>query len=244
MTTNYDRIASQYQKAKRQPWRMHVEHFTLFERLGDLHGKSVLDLACGEGFYTRFFKQAGASRVVGVDLSAGMIQLAREEEARDPLGLAYHVADVKTLSLTERFDVVTAAYLLNYASTPDELLTMCRNIAGVLKPGGRFVTVNTNPHRPQAFPQGQKYGVTRSGSASLAEGAPITWTFHLDEGPLEITNYHLSVPTHEWALATAGLREASWHEPRVSPAGIAALGEEYWASFLDCPPVIFLEAVR
>jgi toxoflavin synthase len=43
---------------------------------------SVLDLACGEGFYTRLLRQTGAGRVVGVDLSAGMIALARQEEAR------------------------------------------------------------------------------------------------------------------------------------------------------------------
>src|SRR5207244_1705305 len=71
MQTNYDEIAAQYQMAKRQPWRMHVEHFTFFELLGDLRGKSVLDLACGEGFVTRFLKLAGAARVLGVDLSEG-----------------------------------------------------------------------------------------------------------------------------------------------------------------------------
>jgi predicted RNA methylase len=69
MATNYDEIAAEYKRAKQQPWRLHVEHFTLFKLLGDLRGKNVIDLACGEGFFTRSIKWAGAARVVGVDIS-------------------------------------------------------------------------------------------------------------------------------------------------------------------------------
>ncbi len=245
MATNYDLIAGQYKQAKRQPWRMHIEHFTLFELLGDLRGKTVLDLACGEGFYSRFLRQAGARRVVGVDLSAAMIGLAREEEARRPLGVEYHVGDAKALDLEERFDVVTAAYLLNYAASREELLEMCRTIAGALKPGGRFVTVNNNPAQPRGtFEEGRKYGFVKGGPAELFEGAPISFTIFLDEGPLEIVNYQLSVATHEEALAAAGLGEVRWHGPRVSPAGVAAYGEGYWARFVEHPPITFLEARR
>jgi toxoflavin synthase len=53
MTTNYNEIAAEYKRAKQQPWCLHIEYFTLFKLLGDLSGKSVIDLACGEGFYTR-----------------------------------------------------------------------------------------------------------------------------------------------------------------------------------------------
>src|SRR5262245_34103085 len=45
MPTNYDVIAAEYKKSKEQPWRTYIERFTLFELLGDLHGKRVLDLA-------------------------------------------------------------------------------------------------------------------------------------------------------------------------------------------------------
>lgn len=149
MMTNYDEIAAEYQRAKQQPWRLHLEHFTLFKLLGDLKGKSVLDLACGEGFYTRFLKRRGAARVVGVDLSHGMIELARREEEKSELGIEYLVHDVKHLDLDEIFAVVVAAYLLNYAQTADELLEMSASITRHLKPGCRFVTVNNNPRQSE-----------------------------------------------------------------------------------------------
>ena len=82
MTTNYDPIAEQYQRSKQQPWRTYIEAFGLLQLLGDPSGRSVLDMACGEGFYSRMARQRGAARVTGVDLSEGMIELARKQEER------------------------------------------------------------------------------------------------------------------------------------------------------------------
>src|SRR5262245_10173832 len=145
MATDYDAIAADYQRAKQQPWRFYVERHTLLRLLGDLRGLAVLDLACGEGYYTRELRHRGAARVVGVDLSEGMIRLARREEARRPLGITYRVQDARALEGAGDFDLVVAAYLLNYAATKEELQGMCAAIARALRPGGRFVGVNNNP---------------------------------------------------------------------------------------------------
>src|SRR5262249_50052645 len=106
MATNYDTIADEYKRSKLQPWRRFIECFTLFELIGDVRGKAVLDLACGEGFYSRQLKERGAARGPGVDLSEGMIDLARSQEAREPMGIEYIVADAKELRLAEDFDLV------------------------------------------------------------------------------------------------------------------------------------------
>jgi ubiquinone/menaquinone biosynthesis C-methylase UbiE len=243
MTTNYDTIAEEYRRAKLQPWRRHIEVFVLFRLVGDVAGKSVLDLACGEGFHTRLLKQKGAARVVGVDISAGMIDLARKEESQRALGIDYHVHDAKTLDLGEQFDMVFAAYLLNYAASREELLQMCQAIARHLKPGGRFVTVNSNSDYTGQNDTMRPYGFTRTASEAR-EGAAIPWTFYLPEGPFEITNYYLSFATHEWALQTAGLRNIRWHPPAVSPEGLAEFGQDYWAAFLRHKPVIFIECAK
>ena len=86
MTTNYDPIAEQYKRAKQQPWRAHVEAYTLMKLIGDPAAKVVIDVACGDGFYTRMIRRRGASRVTGVDLSEKMIELARASEVEQRLG--------------------------------------------------------------------------------------------------------------------------------------------------------------
>jgi hypothetical protein len=45
-------------------------------------------------------------------------------------------------------------------------------------------------------------------------------------------------------LRAAGLREVRWHAPEVSPEGVREFGREYWAAFVACPPVVFLDCVK
>jgi ubiquinone/menaquinone biosynthesis C-methylase UbiE len=245
MTTDYDPIAEQYQRSKQQPWRGHVEGYTLLALVGDPTGKTALDVACGEGFYTRRLRQLGADPVVGIDLSEGMIALARQQEDRQRLGIDYRVGDARALSLPGRFDLVVAAYLLNYAPDREELRAMCRGVAACLKPGGRFVTVNSNPAINFATaPSYRKYGFETRVAGPWREGAPVTWTFFLEDGSFSIENYHLDVACHEEALRSAGFREVRWHRPRLDPAGRAAHDAAFWTTLLEHPPITFLECVR
>ena len=112
--------------------------------LGDISGEKVLDLACGEGFYTRKLKRAGAGEALGVDISAEMIQLAEAEERARPTGCRFMTRDAADLVLDEPVDLVVAMYLLNYARDANELLRFVRAAHGALKPGGRFVGFNDN----------------------------------------------------------------------------------------------------
>src|SRR4051794_4234589 len=244
MTTNYDPIAEQYKRAKQQPWRAHVEAFTLIELIDDPIGKAVIDIAWGEGFYTRMLRERGAAKVTGVDLSAKMIELARALEAQQRLGIDYLVGDGRDLKLPADYDLAVAAYLLNYARDAEELNAMCRGIASCLRPGGRFVTVNSNPACDfRAATSYRKYGFEASVVGPFREGAPITWTFYLDDGPLDIENYFLNVGIHEEALHAAGFRDVRWHQPMLSPDGAATYGHDYWSTLLDNPPFILIDCV-
>ena len=244
MPTDYDAIAAQYQWVKRQPWRGHIEAFTFFGMLGDLTGKAVVDLACGEGRDTRMLPSLGAAKIVGVDRSEGMVALARAQESEQPLGLEYLVQDCRSLSLPVEFDVATAAYLLNYAQSREELAAMTSGIAKCLKPGGRFVTMNSNPNLE--FERGAtylKYGFEIRASGEQQEGMPYTLVFQLDDGPVEVENYWLPATAYEEALRSAGFVDVRWQRPRTSP--IAEVGHEpdYWRDFLDHPPVIGIECL-
>jgi ubiquinone/menaquinone biosynthesis C-methylase UbiE len=245
MTTNYDPIAEQYKRSKQQPWRTFVECFTLMKLVGDLDGMDVLDVACGEGFYTRMIRQRGAARVTGVDLSHGMIELARNQEAQHQLGIEYVVGDARELPHTQECDLAVAAYLLNYARNRNEIQAMCDGIARSLKPGGRFITVNCNPALVFSHaPSYRKYGFETSVQGEWREGAPIKWNFYLGDETFEIENYHLNVAIHEEAFRQAGFREVRWHTPSLSPEGLVEYDHGFWSNLLDHPPVAFIECVK
>jgi len=213
--------------------------------IGGLSGKTVVDLACGEGFYTRLIRQQGAAKVVGVDLSERMIELAREQEAEQRLGIEYVIGDVRQLELKGEYDLAVAAYLMNYARDRDELGAMCDAIARCLRPEGRFVTVNSSSalDYPTA-PSYRKYGFETHVLGEFREGVPITWTFFLEDNAFEIENYFLDVSLHEEMLQSAGFQAIRWHRPKLSPEGEATHGVDFWKCFLDHPPIIGIECLK
>ncbi len=75
-------------------------------------------------------------------------------------------------------------------------------------------------------------------------GTPISWTFFLEAGSFELTNYYLDRVSVEAGLLAGGSRDIRWHSPEVSPDGLEEFGAAFSAPFLDSPPVIFLEATR
>lgn len=59
------------------------------EFLGPLSNEDVIDLACGEGFYTRKFRALTTGRVYGVDFSENMISLAKYQLAQEPMNINF-----------------------------------------------------------------------------------------------------------------------------------------------------------
>ncbi|WP_102794338.1 class I SAM-dependent methyltransferase [Bowmanella denitrificans] len=244
MTTDYNGIAAEYRRAKLHPWRQHIEMFMLSELVGDLSGMRVLDLACGEGFHTRMLRYRGAAQVMGVDISAAMVALANEQESKRPLGIDYIRCDVRELALAKQFDLVFASYLLNYAESADDLSLMCQVVADHLKPGGRFIGINSNPDYSGELLSMRPYGFTRD-PAPTEEGMPFSYRFFLPgDQMVAITNYHLSRQTHEQAFKQAGLTELQWLEVQVSPAAQADYLPGYWDAFIQYKPVVCFQSHR
>ena len=146
----YDEVQSdgRYEEgmARMAVYHRHCQDPVIFRALGDVRGKSLLDLACGDGFYTRRFRaECGADPVVGVDLSPKQIERAQAIEQREPLGIEYRVGDVIGLELDRRFDVATAIHLLHYLENAAEIESALRRIFDLLGEGGHFVTMIANP---------------------------------------------------------------------------------------------------
>jgi toxoflavin synthase len=245
MTTDYTVIAEQYKQCKEHPWRSRIETYSILKRLGNLEGKKVLDVACGEGFYARKLQQCGAGEVVGIDLSEAMIRLALNQESRHPLGITYLVEDARTERVQQEFDLAVSAWLLVYARNQAELLAMCRGLASRLKPGGRFVTFTGNPNL-YSFRNAdyRKYGFSITLTDRVYEGAPIVWTVYLDDSSFKIENYYLPMTAYETAFIEAGFHDFKVHLPEVSPHPQGVDDEAFWLDYLAHPPAVLIECVK
>src|SRR5262252_3447138 len=76
--------------------------------LPSVHGRSGLDIGCGEGSNTRELVRLGAG-MHAVDVAPTFIRYARDSERDEPLGIAYLVADATNLPFASAaFDFATA----------------------------------------------------------------------------------------------------------------------------------------
>lgn len=235
--TQYDTIALDYQKISAAVPLRDAEWYSLRERLGDLTGLSVLDLACGDGMGTRLIKRWGAERVVGVDISPRMIALAQEREDAEPMGIEYRVADATALGKIGEFDRVTAAYLLHYAGNRDQLRQMAQTVYDNLKPGQHFVASIANILQPPqpVFDQ-RKYGFSfRLLDENLHEGARLRGTLLLGEKTVEFDFHWLPWEAYEEAFRSVGFR--SWKiEPfLIPPDSERKRGEGFWGEYIARP---------
>ncbi|HEY8518728.1 MAG TPA: methyltransferase domain-containing protein [Gammaproteobacteria bacterium] len=108
----------------------------LFERVGLAEGDSLLDIACGTGIVARVARErlGRSARIVGVDVSAGMLAVAGEL-ARD---IDWREGNAMSLPVPgdEKFTVVACQQGLQFV--PDKLAAV-REMRRVLAPGGRVV---------------------------------------------------------------------------------------------------------
>ncbi|MFH1643870.1 MAG: class I SAM-dependent methyltransferase [bacterium] len=104
--------------------------------IGSIKNKKVLDAGCGEGRNTRLFARMGAT-ITAVDLSEKMIEFARKEEQKNPLGIDYHIGSMTDLSFLEQksFDVVISTMAL--MDCPDYENSI-KEFYKVLKSGGEL----------------------------------------------------------------------------------------------------------
>jgi SAM-dependent methyltransferase len=117
------------------------------ELLGELNGVELLHLQCNAGQDTLSLARRGA-RVTGVDISDEAIRFAGELSDATGIAAAFERADVydwlDTAAREGRsFDVVFSSY--GAVGWLSDLRAWARGIAGVLRPGGRFVLVEFHP---------------------------------------------------------------------------------------------------
>jgi SAM-dependent methyltransferase len=106
----------------------------------------ALDLCCGTGAALRFLRPLCRQEVVGVDLSQGMLDEARQLLADAPgeAKLTLVQANVLELAYEAEFDVVTSFGAFGHILEEDEP-RLVQVIARALRPGGRFIFVTGHP---------------------------------------------------------------------------------------------------
>jgi len=114
----------------------HNAHFRVAAAVGRFD--QVLDIGCGAGQTTRdAVRAANSGRAHGIDLSATMLDIARQRSAAEGLSNAtFAVADAQNHVFTEAaFDLCISRFGVMFFGDPAAAFA---NIARAVRPGGRF----------------------------------------------------------------------------------------------------------
>ena len=208
-------------------------------------GHMILDLACGQGFFSRAFYTAGA-KVIGVDLAKNLIAHAR---AHSPKEIIYHVAPADKLVFLKNasVDCATIVLALQNIKNLDGVMQEC---ARVLKPDGRLVLILNHPafripgasawgwdeeHKIQ-FRRVDHYLSEATNKIVMHPGArlsEITISFHR---PLQL--YFKTLAKHNFAVH----RLEEWNSHKHSQRGPRAAAED--RARKEIPLFLMMEAVK
>ncbi|EHR62285.1 class I SAM-dependent methyltransferase [Saccharomonospora cyanea] len=181
--------------------------------LGDVSGTDVLEIGCGSAPCARWLTTQGARRVVGFDLSAGMLRHALNDNRRTGLHPALVQADAQHLPFTDAaFDIACSAFgAIPFVPSVEVVF---REVSRVLRPGGRWVFSTTHPLR-WIFPDDP-------GPNGLTVTQPYfdrTPYVEVDaDGHATYVEYHRTLGDYVRALDAAGFHLTDLVEPEW-PAG-------------------------
>ena len=235
--TLYDRNAGGWRRKRPNSISDFTGRPAVFELCGPVSGQSVLDLGCGEGYCAREMAARGATRVLGIDLSPGMLALAREQEEDEPFGIEYRAGDVGQLALGgERFDLVLAVFVFSYVRV-DVMRRAFAEARRALAPRGRFVFAV--PHPSLAFlrpPEPPFYFDTCGRGYFSARDERSEGEIHCVDGRrLPVQMVHKPLEDYFEALRDAGFeRMPEVRELRVLPQHLAA-HPELFGPLADVP---------
>lgn len=214
-------------------------------RVLNLHKGSVLDLACGEGYFTRLIADEGA-KVTGADISQELIDAARAQDSVN-LYVATPAEDLHMFA-NNSFDAVTCVLALQ---NMERIEPVFKEVARVVKTGGRFVFVINHP----AFriPKRSEWGFDERSNTQYRrlDGYLSASRAEIDMAPGKhgskktTYSFHRSLQDYFKALRTAGFAVArleEWISHKESQSGPRKEAED--TARKEFPLFMMLEATK
>lgn len=193
------------------------------ELLGSVKGKKVIEIGCGNGYFSRALARRGA-KVTALDASFKMIDIAIAEEKKKPLGIVCLVRDAARLQgiKSGSFDLAVANMMLMDVLNVEKAI---KEISRVLKPGGKLVFSILHPAFMFDGSWENIKGKNRYGRIVWRYLNPYIAINHWDGRRLNTKGYVRPLGFYMQALRVAGFvvtdfREIATNKPlRKMPAG-------------------------
>lgn len=226
----YNKIGEKYANLiKKDPLKKYLQYPGLIKMLGNVKGKKILDIGCGNGFFSSMIAQKGA-KIVGFDVSEKQIELALETEKKEKLGMEFFCSDQFKFNYPQKFDWAYSNMVIFYAVNFKELIQFFKCAFKFLKKDGKFISVVVNPDY-------KRLGELHYDRKIIKEGNKARSEFYID-GKFDISSGVYSLFTkeeYERASQEAGFSRCEWKKIKIEEEGIKDKGEEFWRGYDSDP---------
>jgi ubiquinone/menaquinone biosynthesis C-methylase UbiE len=130
---NFRILAKPYQGTDQKPDKHYSILPTVLKLVGDPSGKTVLDVACGSGFFTFPIAELGATHIIGIDNSAQQLEIARSKAVTNT---EFRLCDIFKGELPQ-VDIAVIPFAANYAKDLRMLTELFTRLHRCLNQGGR-----------------------------------------------------------------------------------------------------------
>lgn len=134
-----DEFASRFER-REEFFHKHMINPVMLELIGPVAGKRIIDVACGEGHFTRKLAELakGNVRITGIDISQRLIEIASQKNTQFPDSITYMVGDASAMHgvPSNSYDIAVCNMALMFIKRYEEVFA---EVSRVLRPGGAFV---------------------------------------------------------------------------------------------------------
>ena len=188
----------------------------MLKYIGNVNGKKVLDLGCGEGGYSRELSKRGA-QVVSIDCSEKAIEYAISLAKKDNLQIEHYVRNSNDLFDIEsmQFDIVLCSMMLMDCEDFEGTL---KEVVRVLKPNGRLFASVLHP----CFDGNHGFGIGRQGTGIDRQVVvmnyfePKEWEAPLWKGTIPVIWRHRTLEDYVKTFIKVGLTIVDMNEPQAT----------------------------
>lgn len=226
----YNKIGEKYSELiKKDPLKIYLQYPGLIKLLGNIKGKCMLDIGCGNGFFSSMIAEKGA-KIVGFDVSEKQIELAKENEKKLKLGMEFFCSDQFRFSYPGKFDSAFSNMVIFYAVDFKELVQFFKCAFNFLKENGEFISVIVNPDYKRFGELHYDRKIIRIGKRAKSE-------FYIN-GKFDVSSGFYSFftkPEYENAAKQAGFSRFEWKNIKIEKQGINDKGKEFWEGYDSDP---------
>ena len=124
-----------------------IEKPIICELLGDVEGKAILDLGCGDGTFGNELLSSGAASYTGIEGSSEMALLAGN--ATSQLGGKIYLEDLESFQAEgSQYDLIVSRFVIHYLT---DIKNLFKEVNQALVPGGKFVFTVQHPLTTSSF---------------------------------------------------------------------------------------------